>query len=454
MGIKGLNVWLRNIKQTNVDISSIKVDTLFIDGQQILHPILSDLTEKEKYLDQCETVINTFQPSEYIFLAMDGPNPAAKFQTQRRNRFQEAVNEMKTNCNYQYPNEELCNVEFEKFMNSESIDHVLKQFLQNVSQNDNCTTKQIFYSSRYAAGEAEHKYLDFFRKQKKSPGWKPNQNHFIFSNDNDLMFLSLQFTDENFYVVKFKFDEQNNLKDDIIDIQSVRKYLLSQIYNNKIKRTPQFEERIIKDIIGLSFILGNDFIPEFEDINQNKYAFNGFIIAYSKINMKSNINNYNYLIENDSFNVSTFKKIVSTFFSFKNNKQNVMMIQPQNNQDKKQKKAQELLRIFNFTYLYYTRGVPSWTYYYPYDDSINLQELVQLMKQEGKEFFVNIEDKEETTPFLKALVTHSSFETFGLPWNVFKIKMIPEIANEYWPHNLLPPIHDLQKIKTYFKEAI
>lgn len=76
------------------------------------------------------------------------------------------------------------------------------------------------------------------------------------------------------------------------------------------------------------------------------------------------------------------------------------------------------------------------------------------MKQEGKEFFVNIEDKEETTPFLKALVTHSSFETFGLPWNVFKIKMIPEIANEYWPHNFLPPMHDLQKIKTYFKEAI
>lgn len=117
------------------------------------------------------------------------------------------------------------------------------------------------------------------------------------------------------------------------------------------------------------------------------------------------------------------------------------------------------MRIFNFCYLYYSEGTPSWTYYYPYKDTLNLKDAVKLMTQEGKEFFASLDDKEITDPFLKALVTHPAHHTASLPWNIYKIKIPSEsnIAEKYWPLIDDPenvPIFDLKKIKIYYKIAL
>ncbi|KAK8892262.1 5'-3' exoribonuclease 1 [Tritrichomonas musculus] len=474
MGIKGLNRWLKNNKQIRTfnDISKIRIDTLFVDGQQLYYGIKHDIVKEENqddiqvFIELTNSVLDTFQPEEYVYVGMDGPNPAAKFQKQRHSRYNEAIDMLKQSGeNFVYLDENQCQSE----MKEEIIDDVLKKFLSEKVQQQDFKTKHILYSGRKSPGEAEHKYFDYFRKQKESRTLTKNQNHFILSNDNDFIFLTLQFIDENFYVIKFNLDDQKNMTYNIIDISSVREYFLSQIQNKYYQRTNSFKKRVIDDIIALSFILGNDFIPDFNDIEPYCHSFNQLIKSYSYLN-KDKRNDYQFLIENECFKVSTLQNVVLLFFKNIEYNQNRNSNRSHNTQKRKEKchnkidpnqknKAQSLLRMFNFCYLYYSEGTPSWTYYYPYKETLTLKDAVELMTQEGKEFFASLDDNEITDPFLKALVTHPAYHTASLPWNIYKIK-IPShspIADKYWPLIDDPqnvPIFDLKNIKIYYKIAL
>lgn len=66
--------------------------------------------------------------------------------------------------------------------------------------------------------------------------------------------------------------------------------------------------------------------------------------------------------------------------------------------------AQQVLRVFNFTYLYYTSGLPSWSFYITITRMPPLQLLVNYMEQESSSYFTNIPDNEVIEPFLKALI--------------------------------------------------
>lgn len=418
--------------------------------------------DNQIFIEQINLVLNKFHPEEFAYLGMDGPNPAAKFQHQRFKRVREDIERLKkSNEPFEYPDENSYpNLDLEKV----KIDDILKEFISNKIQQPDFQTKHVLYSGRYSPGEAEHKYMDYFRKQKELSTWKKNQNHFIFSRDCDLVFLALQFIDENFYIVQFDFNGNEISTFNIIDISSVREFFMGKIANQYIPRTNDFIKRVIDDIIVHSFILGNDFIPEFPDIEPFCTSFNQIIISYSICN-KYKKNNYEFLIENNVINVSMLQQVVSRFFRYIENSDH-SHTSPRKKKavnvttDPEQKnKAQSILRIFNFCFLYYTQGITSWTYYYPYKESINLKDAVNLMTQEEKEFFDNLDDKEITDPFLKLLGTHSPYKPGSIPWNVYKIKVHSEspIAEKYWPLIDDPkniPIFDLKDIKIHYKEAL
>lgn len=365
----------------------------------------------------------------YIFVSFDGPNPAAKFQTQHYRGY---------NPDFRYPKEPFDMLSKEQI--AVEVDRSLKNFLEKLY----IKTERVYFSGGFSAGEAEHKYLESFREFKNSPNWISNQNHFIYSGDNDLVLLSLLFVDENIYIIRSSGD--------VISISIARDYLIKRVHESLDKTKKVIDDkRVIHDIVAISFLLGNDFIPKFPDINTNDNVFDLLIDAYIEMNQNDDPN-YHYLIENDSFNVLSLRKLVSLFF----HKDLTVPDQNDPNFSENKKVAQNVLRILNFTWLYYSRGTPSWTYYYPHQYSPFLLSAVGLMDQEGKEFLENLQNDEVTEPFLKALVIHPPNSTSNIPWGIYKIKIPPSpIAKKYWPlrkTNL--PIFNLDEIKAFYKEEL
>lgn len=64
---------------------------------------------------------------------------------------------------------------------------------------------------------------------------------------------------------------------------------MSMIENFNVPRTSDFIKRVIDDIMALSFILGNDFIPQFPDIESYRKTFTTIISVYSKVNIKKTL---------------------------------------------------------------------------------------------------------------------------------------------------------------------
>ncbi|KAK8885955.1 5'-3' exoribonuclease 1 [Tritrichomonas musculus] len=443
MGVGYIFKWLKSRIASAIIRKHIPIDTLFIDAKQLYYPCIKkgvdEIDAIKPFIQKLQNTIKRFKTKELIFISMDGPNPAAKFQTQRLRKYRK-----EHKIGFVPPNEPFEMLSIKQA--ADLLDKALKDSLSKIINLPKIQTKHIFYSSGFAPGEAEHKFFQYFREAKNSPDWKPNQNHFIFSGDNDLIFLALQFVDENFYIIK-PFNEGT------ISISVIRDYFLKLIHDSLGDTKKEIDDKkVIQDIISLSFILGNDFIPDFPDIKPSPDVFDLFINAYISINKNGNPQ-YRYLIENDVFNVSTLRELISIFF-------NKQVIIPDNLNDPSLSEvkiiAQDTLRILNFNCLYYSNGPPSWTYYYPHQKSLNIFNAVSLMVQEEKDFFDNIQYDEVTDPFLKALVNHPPDSMVNIPWNIYKIKIPPSpIAEKYWPSSYKTlPMFNLEEIKIYYKKEL
>lgn len=452
MGIKGLFRWIQAYIPSAIKKKRVTPDTLFIDAKQFFYSAIANLKTKRDgipiFLKILKKEINSYLPTDTLFISMDGPNPAAKFQTQRTRKFQ-----IEYNVNFQYPKQPFNMLEEEQM--ADVTNREISIMLQNLIKNLNFRCKRILFSSGFSPGESEHKYLDFFREYKKSENWKPNQIHYIDSQDNDLVFLALQFIDEDFFIAR-KFNE-------IIDISEIRKYFFNKFYNPQIgleKFSPKEfdEQKLINDIIALSFLLGNDFIPSIRGVSENLHAyvaadFDNLFKAYFAINYSKTGNSdapFKYLIEHNCFNVEVLKQLILNF-------SNKTCFPPViGNLEHEKQKAQAILRTFNFTYLMYTSKLPSWTYYYPYLDHPDLLTSVSLMTQEGPEFFDTIQSDEVIDPYLKALVIHPAQSMQNIPWNIYKIKIPPSpIAEKFWPlRRNKPPMFDLQEIMVHYKQQL
>lgn len=437
MGAGYINQWLeKKVKEAFVTMR-IPIDTLFIDAKQLYYSCIRkgkpEVSAIKPFISKLRSTIFKYLPNNFLFISIDGPNPAAKFQTQRYRKYKREHKQ-----SFCYPTEPFNMLA--TIQPADELDKALKEALEKLKIRSNC----IFYSSGFSPGEAEHKYFNFFRESKKSPEWIPNQNHFIFSGDNDLIILALQFMDENFYVIK--------PNGSIISISIVRDYLLKQIHDSLKETNKQIDDtRVIHDIIALSFLLGNDFIPQFPDLNKPRDTLDSIINAYITMNQK-NGPDYIYLIENDSINVTSLQKLLESYF-------NKPITNPDPDELPKFKLiAQDILRILNFTWLYYSNGTPSWTYYYPHTEVPYLFSLVPLMVQEGKEFFEHLPPDEITEPFLKALVIHPPDSQINIPWGIYKLKIPPSpIAEKFWPihkERAKLPMFDLIEIKTFYKNEI
>lgn len=332
--------------------NSIHCNTLFVDAFQLYFNALENSDDEKafisKYLGAVKNSIISNNPSDTIFVFLDGPCPAIRFQKLRERWFVSSHIEGFT-IN---PNEFVLE---ESQSNEDGAHASLEKYLKRLINYDNVQAKSVIYSSVTTPGEAKYKYFDYFREMKSHPDFVPSRRHIILSNTNEMFFLALQFIDEKFYILK-----SNHV---LYDIDLLRNFILyhmaieepfpglyeqdpitpesqqkRQLQYQKIvsKMSYQLKQQIINDVVALSIVVSSENFapfPEIYKMGTNAFTYAKLLNSYKELNqpfISSQINQnsdevpeFTPLIVDNCFDLSSLRKIMTKFLQMykkKNNK--------------------------------------------------------------------------------------------------------------------------------------
>ena len=424
MGVPYLFKWLTNKYSDIMGFDSeLNVDNLYFDLNGLIHPCChpedgeQPKNEEQMYeniIKYIEKIIDLVKPKKLIYVAIDGVAPFAKINQQRMRRFkssqlQDKINEIKSDLN----------MEITPAWDSNAITPGT-EFLYGISQklkNYFSTYKQIkiIYSDCNVPGEGEHKFISYIRNIKNN-----HLTHVIYGLDADLIMLSLLLNKRNIYLIREKIIHRKDLKKketefNYLYLDMLKKYLLVDFsgfsFNN-----------VINDFVFLSFLLGNDFLP---NIPHLKIKNNG--LDYILKNYKYLLKKFNnrYIIENNNFNMKFLQLLFHNLSKIEDNpiskKNYIPKNQIKNEYDERlfklnyvkglykdtvkigeigwEKRYYEEYFNFNYknnyqmrnicynyfktlkwNYIYYTQGCPSWNWFYPYRNTPCLSDLKQFLK--------------------------------------------------------------------------
>ena len=340
MGVPGFVAWLYNNHKTtnfifqklfksidiNDDLNNFRINTLqylYIDGNCLIHPIARKvymenlnlvLTNNElletkiitEIITYMKLLINQVNPTNTLYIAIDGVAPMAKIKHQRLRRFK-AIYDKKMMEDLHIKHKKEYQVEW----NTSAItpgtifmDNLTKYIISWIkSTKFSCN---VIFSSSYTPGEGEHKILQHIRTSNIST----KDNILIYGLDADLLFLSLSLNRPNIYLMRETSEMELNHKKKQ-DIQDDFSYLSIDILGETIfnitieninKTDKEYEKyRIINDFIFLCYFCGNDFLPHIPSLNikpHNKKIPNGIdSIFYAYSTAIDNLDNIEYLID-------------------------------------------------------------------------------------------------------------------------------------------------------------
>jgi 5'-3' exonuclease len=308
MGVPGFFVWLmKHNTHNNIILNKLEnIQNLYFDANCLFHPkcfdilkLYSNITDNDKLeelmikriLQYIEYIIKFVQPSELIYIAVDGVAPVAKINQQRKRRYKsvidikysEQLNEKyKLNKNTQWSN--IVITPGTNFMNKLDI-AIINNFKNN---------KKVIYSSFKECGEGEHKIIRYIKKNTQ------NKRNVIYGLDADLIFLAMSAhsIDKEIFLLREVQQIKNTqhiLTEDVSEplcYLSINNVIIT--YNeyilNKLKENEDFIELDLKkkydfskDFIILCFMLGNDFIPNIPSINIRVEGIEYITEAYCKM---------------------------------------------------------------------------------------------------------------------------------------------------------------------------
>jgi len=219
MGVSGL---LRNVieKYPNTILPApnkkIKVNYLYLDFNSFIYKAIQAFpsnifydftmenhTEKfEKRLVELVVkitikLVNKLKPNKLVYIAIDGPPPLAKMVQQRERRYKRPLIRQLLKNND--PSQILVGAKYDD--NRVTPGTVLMTMLNKAFEEAIVERKfkkvSVVFDGSNNPGEAEHKYLKLIDGIMDDP----NENHVIFSNDGDEIFLSLKYPRKNIYVM-------------------------------------------------------------------------------------------------------------------------------------------------------------------------------------------------------------------------------------------------------------
>ena len=312
MGVPGFFAWLlkQDIKKSIV-LKNInkKISGLYLDSNCLFHPqcfkLLSyypnetSITKIEdmmikRIINYINYLINYVNPTDLIYIAVDGVAPVAKINQQRKRRYKSVIdNDIKFNLQRKYKiphNESWSNIVITPGTNFMiKLDKALNKLKQS--------NTKIIYSSYKESGEGEHKILQYIKNNIN----KNTENiNVIYGLDADLIFLTFASEVNNLYLLrelqhldkKFKENDSKD-KHPVSDVNEELCYVsidntiqtLNECITNKLAINKDFINiqnlnNFKNDFIFICYFLGNDFIPHIPSIDIKKGGMDLIIDAY------------------------------------------------------------------------------------------------------------------------------------------------------------------------------
>jgi 5'-3' exonuclease len=310
MGVPGFFAWLLKQDKNNRILKKrleSQPNTLFFDANCLFHPqcfkilkafpyetSVNKLEEMmmERIINYIKFIIKYVNPSDLVYIAVDGVAPLAKINQQRKRRYKSVEeNEMKNNIYKQYniPN----NTSWSNIVITPGTDFMKKldkKIKSFINESDKANKYKFIYSSYEERGEGEHKILQYLKNNYNKINTE--KTHIIYGLDADLIFLALSSNMSNIYLLR----EQSNFgktpqieeKDPIKDVGEPMTYVsileCRKVFNiyfkSRLDIEPEQEIDFINDFIFLCYFLGNDFLPHIPSINIRKDGLETILEAY------------------------------------------------------------------------------------------------------------------------------------------------------------------------------
>jgi 5'-3' exonuclease len=314
MGVPGFFAWiLRNFKKKILQTTLVnRPKKLYIDANCLFHPECFKVLEhfdndnidslEMKMFDRIINCLNYLEnivnPTEMMYISVDGTAPLAKIGQQRKRRYKSVIdsklrNEIKSKFGIKF-NDCWSNTvitpgtEFMEKLHQKLLDHY---------KNRKSTSKiQYMYSSYHTPGEGEHKILQHIKSTTNN-----EDNIVIYGLDADLIFLAMASKRTNIYLLReaSHFDsKKEKKKEELYDVvkdvgqdfifvsieetkNAYNQQLKNIMYNrNLINENFVMNTDFSNDLIFICFLLGNDFLPHFPSIDINKGGLDELIDSY------------------------------------------------------------------------------------------------------------------------------------------------------------------------------
>lgn len=266
----------------------------------------------KRIINYIEFLVSYVNPSEEVFLAVDGVAPQAKLNQQRKRRFRTIDdNKIRDEIKRRY-GRKVNNIwnntvitpgtVFMEKLHNELIRHFKNKYKSKSLLGGEEKKVKFTYSSYHTAGEGEHKILDDIKAKSKNKEDK-ERTYVIYGLDADLIFLSLASQQNKIYLLRessqFRhtkgktecFDPVEDVGEELtyVSIDETKECYNEQleilvnkkIFDSNIKlETIKTKTEYVNDFVFICFLLGNDFLPHLPSIEINKGGLDTVLDAY------------------------------------------------------------------------------------------------------------------------------------------------------------------------------
>lgn len=280
-----------------VDKLPVKCSRFFLDFNSIIHPCSAQVVSKmnqrvdvddalySKIFDDIASytlkLIDITQPTDCLYIAIDGIAPRAKMHQQRKRRFLSAQRNKAISifkAKHRIPDTQWdsnCITPGTDFMLK--LDKYLETEFKDVVQTKFPSLKNFIVSGSNEIGEGEHKMIHYIKSNELD---LKDGGDVIYGLDADLIMLSLTTEERNIVLMResqdfgqnqspnklpFKYLDINNLRQGIYDIFGCHPH-----------------QTVINDYVFVCYLLGNDFIPALSFLKIKEGAVDVLVECYKE----------------------------------------------------------------------------------------------------------------------------------------------------------------------------
>lgn len=236
------------------------------------------VAQQQVFQHICESVdnyVNIVKPRKRIVLCVDGTAPLGKQNQQRQRRFRGAMETPDSVFNIFDANSITPGTKFMDNLTS-YVDYYIKK---KVNEGSSRWSKlEVIFSSEKVPGEGEHKLINYIRRYGEE-----DETFCINALDADLFMLTLGTFKPNIYLLRDNVSQYETTYSHLfVDIGAARETLV-----NKVLRWSDGDEYnvrdAVRDFILICFMCGNDFLPNIPSIEIMENGLVTIIEVYKSV---------------------------------------------------------------------------------------------------------------------------------------------------------------------------